>query len=90
MRPHRKPEKKAADMIRMNPIVLKLTSPATIITTPPVIVAIMPTSRQEGVSSRKRNANRRTKASAEDLHIAGKVSRWIEEEPKESHYKMLN
>jgi hypothetical protein len=51
---------------------------------------MMPTSRQEGVSSRKRNAKRRTKARAEDLHMAGKVSRWIESELQVSHCKMSN
>lgn len=70
MRPQRKPEKNAADMTRMKPSAEKSTSPATIITTPAVMVAMIATSRQEGVSSRKRNANNRTNASEEDLHIA--------------------
>lgn len=68
--PHRKPEKNAAEMMRTNPRGLKSTSPATIMMTPTVIVAIIATSFQEGTSSRKRNAKRRTKARAEDLHIA--------------------
>ena len=71
MRPQRKPEKNAADMTRMKPRVEKSTSPATIMMTPTVIVAIMATRRQEGVSRRKRNAKRRTNAKDEDLHIAG-------------------
>jgi hypothetical protein len=40
-------------------------------TTPTVIVAMMAMSFREGVSRRKRKAKRRTKARAEDLHIAG-------------------
>jgi len=69
--PQRKPEKNAADMTRMKPRAEKSTSPATIITTPTVMVAIMATRRQEGVSRRKRKAKMRTKAREEDLHIAG-------------------
>lgn len=71
VRPQRKPEKKAAEMTRMKPRVLKETSPATIIITPMVIVNIMATRRQEGISRRKRKAKQRTKAREEDLHIAG-------------------
>ena len=70
MRPQRKPEKKAADMTRTKPSVENLTSPATIIITPIVMVVIMPTSRHDGTSRRKRKANIRTKAKDEDLHIA--------------------
>lgn len=70
MRPQRKPEKKAADMTRMNPRMEKSTSPATIMITPRVMVRIMSTRRQEGISRRKRKAKRRTKAREEDLHIA--------------------
>ena len=72
--PQRKPEKKAAEMTRMNPRVEKATSPATIIMTPTVMVAIMATRRQEGVSRRKRKAKIRTKARDEDLHIAVALS----------------
>ena len=71
VRPQRKPEKNAADMTSMKPSAEKSTSPATIIITPTVIVAMMATRRQEGVSRRKRNAKRRTNAKEEDLHIAG-------------------
>ncbi len=70
MRPQRKPEKKAAEMTRMNPRVEKETSPATIIITPAVMVAMIATRRQEGTSRRKTKAKRRTKAREEDLHIA--------------------
>ena len=73
VRPQRKPEKKAAEMTRTKPRAEKSTSPKTIIITPMVIVAIMATRRQEGVSRRKMKANMRTKAREEDLHIAGKV-----------------
>ena len=66
----RKPEKKAAVMMRINPITLKSISPNTIIITPTVMVKMMRTSRMEGVSRRKTKAKRRTKPSAEDLHMA--------------------
>ena len=66
----RKPEKKAERMIRMKPSRLKKVSPATIMTTPAVMVRIMRISFRDGVSRRKIKAHRRTKARAEDLHIA--------------------
>ena len=66
----RKPEKKADEMMRMKPRMLKAVSPATIIMTPIVMVAMIRMSFIEGVSRRKINAKRRTKAKAEDLHIA--------------------
>ena len=68
--PQRKPEKKAAEMTRMKPPRSNSTSPATIMTTPKVMVAMMATSFQVGVSRRKRNANIRTNARDEDLHMA--------------------
>lgn len=71
VRAQRKPEKKAAEMTRMNPKAENSISPKTIITTPAVIVAMMATSRRDGDSRRKRKAKRRTKAREEDLHIAG-------------------
>ena len=61
--------------MRMKPRVLKAVSPATIMMTPMVMVAMMRISFKEGVSRWKRKAKRRTKASAEDLHIAG-VELW--------------
>lgn len=73
VRAHLKPEKNADAMTRANPTALKAASPATIIITPTVMVVIMMMSFIEGVSSLKRKANRRTKASAEDLHIVRKV-----------------
>lgn len=66
----RKPEKNADEMINMKPIALKAVSPATIMITPMVMAAIMRISLMEGVSRRKRKAKSRTKANAEDLHIA--------------------
>lgn len=75
VRAQRKPLKNAAEMTRMKPRAEKATSPATIITTPAVIVAMMATRRQDGLSRRKRKAKRRTKASAEDLHMAGQVNK---------------
>ena len=70
VRPQRKPEKNAAEMTRTKPRVENFTSPATIIITPSVIVAMIATRRQEGTSRRKRKAKMRTKAREEDLHIA--------------------
>lgn len=71
----RNPEENADEMIRINPSALKAVSPATIMITPMVIVAIIRISLMEGVSRRKTKANSRTKARDEDLHIAGKV--WL-------------
>lgn len=70
VRAQRKPEKKAADMTSMKPLAENDTSPATMKSTPTVMVAIMPTRRMEGVSRRKMKANMRTKAREDDLHIA--------------------
>ncbi len=67
----RKPEKNAAEMTRMKPRSEKATSPDTIMMTPTVIVAMIRTSFTDGISRRKRKAKRRTKARAEDLHMAG-------------------
>lgn len=66
----RKPEKNADEMIRTKPSALKAVSPATIMITPMVMVAIMRINLIEGASRRKRKAKSRTKANAEDLHIA--------------------
>ena len=68
----RKPEKNAELMIRRKPRASNAVSPATIITTPTVMVNIMRQRVIEGDSRRKRKAKRRTKARAEDLHIAGR------------------
>jgi hypothetical protein len=65
----RKPEKKAEEMIRTKPRASKAVSPATIMITPAVMVAIMRMSFHDGASSRKTKAKRSTKAKAEDLHI---------------------
>ena len=73
VRAQRKPEKKAERMMRMKPRRLKAVSPATIMMTPRVMVAMMRMRRTEGLSRRKRKAKRRTKARAEDLHIAGRM-----------------
>src|SRR5271170_1460224 len=69
----RKPEKKAELRTRTKPTRLKATSPATIIITPAIMVAMMRMRRQEGASRRKRKAKRSTKARDEDLHIVRKV-----------------
>lgn len=75
VRAQRKPEEKAAEMTRTKPRALKAVSPATIMTTPIVIVAMMRINLTDGVSRRKRNAKRRTKAREEDLHMAKKFTR---------------
>lgn len=85
VRPQRKPEKKAARMTSMKPTTLKSTSPATIIITPAVMVIIMKTSFQDGVSRRKRKANPSTKARADDLHIA--MLHVSSTNTKESHFR---
>lgn len=72
MRAQRKPDEKAEEMIRTKPSVLKAVSPATIMMTPTVMVAMMRISLREGVSRRKRKAKRSTKAREEDLHMAKK------------------
>lgn len=77
VRAQRKPLKKAAEMTRRKPGRLKETSPATIITTPRVMVAMMAVRRQVGDSRRKRKAKRRTKAREEDLHIAKDTVSWV-------------
>ena len=70
---HRKPEKNAAAITSMKPMASNAASPATIIMTPMVMVAIIRTSLREGDSRRKRKANMRTNAREEDLHIARKI-----------------
>lgn len=73
----RKPDEHAEDMTRMKPKAWKAASPATIITTPTVMMRMIITSRQDGCSRRKRNANMSTKPSADDLHIAkGRISNY--------------
>lgn len=71
VRDHRKPEEQAEDMTRMNPRTWKEVSPATIMTTPKVMIVMMMTSRHEICSRPNKNANSRTKPSADDLHMAG-------------------
>lgn len=67
----RNPEKKADDIIKIKPRALKAVSPATIMTTPIVMVAMIKINFTEGCSRWKRKAKRRTNAREEDLHIAG-------------------
>ncbi len=71
VRPQRKPEKKAEEMMRMKPRALKAVSPATIMMTPTVMVAMMRINLIDGDSRPKRKAKSSTKAREEDLHIAG-------------------
>lgn len=73
VKPHRKPEKKADAMTSRKPTTLKAVSPATIMTTPIVIVAMMTINLADGVSRRKRKANSRTNARADDLHMVRNV-----------------
>ena len=70
VRAQRKPEKKAAEITRMNPRGLKAVSPAAVMTTPTMIIVIMRINLTETASRRKRKANKRTKAREEDLHMA--------------------
>ena len=72
VRDQRKPEKKAEEMTSIKPRAENSVSPATIIITPRVMVAMMNISLMDGVSKRKRKAKTRTKARAEDLHMASK------------------
>ena len=69
VRPHRKPEKKLAEMARVKPRAWKAVSPKTIIKTPTVMLRMMRMSFQEGVSRRKIKANIKTKMRTLDLHI---------------------
>ena len=93
VRAQRKPEKNAAAMTRTKPRALKSTSPATIIMTPMVMVAMMRMSFRDGDSRRKRNAKARTKAREEDLHIASILSVYFEDlvhaESVRAYYKTL-
>lgn len=68
---HLKPEDAAEVIINRNPTRLNDVSPATIMTTPIVIMVIMPANFQDGFSKPNRNANNSTYASTDDLHIAG-------------------
>ena len=70
---HLNPAAMEDDMMRTKPRTLKAVSPATIMTTPTVMVRMMTPSFHEGFSSLKRNAKRRTKPRTEDLHIAVNV-----------------
>ena len=70
VRAQRKPEKNADEMTRIKPKALNAVSPATIMITPAVMVAMIKINLREGVSRWKRKAKRRTKAREDDLHIA--------------------
>jgi len=70
VRDHRNPEEKEAVINKENPKRLNAVSPATIITTPTVITAMMANSFQDGFSNLNIKANKSTKPSTEDLHIA--------------------
>ena len=61
-------------MTKAKPTALNAVSPATIMTTPTVMAAIMMINLKDGVSRRKTKANRRTKARADDLHMVKKVN----------------
>lgn len=67
---HRTPDRADAVITRANPMNTNCASLATIITTPTVMMPMIPTSFQVIFSSLKANANRRTNASDEDLHMA--------------------
>ena len=76
VRDQRKPEKKAEEMTSIKPRAENSVSPATIMMTPRVMVAMMSISLTDGVSKRKRKAKMRTKARAEDLHMASREDGW--------------
>lgn len=61
-------------MTKAKPTALNAVSPATIMITPTVMVAMMMINLTDGVSRRKMKANRRTKARADDLHMVRKVN----------------
>lgn len=66
----RSPERAEASITRKKPIGTNFASPATIITTPTVMTVMIPTSFQVIFSSRKMKAKIKTKANADDLHMA--------------------
>ncbi len=103
MSAQRNPEKKEAEMMRKKPIGLNSASPATIIMTPTVIVAIIRISFTEGCSRWNKKAKIRMNASAEDLHIAkqcmlvqvgqetiGRLTEECERDPSETHIPQPN
>lgn len=61
-------------MTKAKPTALNAVSPATIMITPTVMVAMTMINLTDGVSRRKMKANRRTKARADDLHMVRKVN----------------
>lgn len=71
---HRMPLQTLAKMTSRNPDRTNAVSEATINSTPANMMKITTTRRTENVSSRNRNAKRRTKMSEEDLHMAMTVS----------------
>lgn len=79
----RNPEKKEAEMMRKKPMGLNSASPATIMMTPAVIVAMIRISFTEGCSRWNKNAKIRMNASADDLHMAEAVH--ISLTPSKSH-----
>ena len=70
VRLQRRPLQTLATMINKNPDKTNAVSEATINSTPARMMRITMTRRTENVSSRKRNANRRTNIREEDLHMA--------------------
>jgi hypothetical protein len=74
VRDQRNPEEQAEAMTRIKPRAWKAASPATIMTTPRVMIKMMTTRRHDGCSRRNKKAKIRTNPSADDLHIAVRVS----------------
>lgn len=70
VRLQRRPPQMLAEMTNKNPDKTNAVSEATINTTPAKMMRITMTRRTEKVSSRKRNAKKRTNISEEDLHMA--------------------
>ena len=70
VRLQRRPPQMLANMTIKNPDKTNAVSEATINSTPVKMIRITMTNRTENDSSRKRNANKRTNISEEDLHMA--------------------
>lgn len=70
VRLQRRPLQTLAKMTIINPGKTNAVSEATINSTPAKMIKITMTKRMENDSSRKRNANKRTNISEEDLHMA--------------------
>lgn len=76
---HRKPPSALAVVTKTNPDSMNLVSAATIIRTPMKMSRMTPTSRRENFSNLKKKANVKTKISDEDLHMANRCVKRLNE-----------